>query len=199
MRGFDNGATFSSRPAAVESPGDLNVMDVDWRTEVTRQGNRVTLAGSSVAMHCHHYNINLQTMLEETLGRAGVELMFRAAELSTSHGFRTLLARYPQIRTVKSKIELAETLHQTCGMGLIHFREAGANLSRAESVSSHHVTGWLAKHGRRTKPGCHFTRGWIAGILSVLFGGEYDVIETSCKLVEGNVCEFIAKEKTDGH
>ncbi|MBI4772701.1 MAG: hypothetical protein HY788_00735 [Deltaproteobacteria bacterium] len=173
-------------------------MDIDWRKEYTRDGYRVSLAGSPIIMHCHHFNINLQTMAEETLGMEGANLMVCAAERASANGFRIILERYPQIRTVKSKIELAETLHQICGLGLLNFRQVGSRRSRVESLSSHHVTGWLAKHGRRFTPGCHFTRGWIAGILSVLYEREYEVEETACKLVKGKVCKFVATERNHG-
>jgi len=174
------------------------IMDIDWRKEYTREGHRVTLAGSSIVMHCHHYNINLQKMLEDTLGERGVDLMIRAAESASRNGFESLLRHYPQIRTAKSRMELAETMYQICGLGVLHFREAEPQSAVVESLSSHHVTGWLAKHGRRATPGCHFTRGWIAGVLSVLFQRKYLVSEKACKLVDSPTCCFIAIEGSNG-
>jgi len=76
-------------------------------------------------MHCHHYNINLQKMLEDTLGEEGVELLFRAVEEATFLGLQAILEHYQRIRTVKSKLELASVLYQNCGLGVIRFERMG--------------------------------------------------------------------------
>jgi len=46
-------------------------MILDWRKELTRDGSRITLSGLHMAMHCHHYNINLEKMLDDTMGEKG--------------------------------------------------------------------------------------------------------------------------------
>ena len=46
----------------------------NWQSELARDGSRVFVAGLPVAMHCHHYNINLQKTLEDTLGDEGIQL-----------------------------------------------------------------------------------------------------------------------------
>ena len=64
-------------------------------------------------------------------------------------------------------------------------------------MSSHHVIGWLAKHGRRTTPGCHFSRGWIAGVLEVIYNrpiGYYLVEEKTCKMMLDEKCLFMVRE-----
>jgi predicted hydrocarbon binding protein len=66
------------------------------------------------------------------------------------------------------------------------------------SPSNHHVTGWLAKHGRRDTAGCHFVRGWIAGVLEAIYRqslGHYTIEETSCKMKRDNECVFEAKAR----
>ena len=172
-------------------------MLLDWRSELTRDGHRVNLSGLPIAMHCHHYNINLQKMLEDTLGDEGVDLLIRAAEEATFLGFQGILSQYNRIRTMKSKLELAATLYQNCGLGVIRFERIGRRGGLVVSPSSHHVTGWLAKHGGRSTPGCHFSRGWIAGVLEVIFGrpvGSYAVEEVSCKMARNERCTFQVKE-----
>lgn len=173
-------------------------MPIDWRSELGREGHRVILSGLPIAMHCHHYNINLQKMLEDTLGEEGVQLLFQAAEEVSFHGFRSLLNQYDRIKTIKSKLELVSTIYQNCGLGVIHFKKMGPRGGRIVSPSSHHVTGWLAKHGRRKTPGCHFSRGWIAGVLEVVYNhplGYYTVEERSCKMTRKDECVFLVKER----
>ena len=173
-------------------------MLIDWRSELAREGHRVILSGLPIAMHCHHYNINLHKMLEDTLGEEGIDLLFEAAEEVSFHGFHSLLKQYRQIKTKKSKLELASTIYQNCGLGILLFQKVGPHGARIVSPSSHHVTGWLAKHGRREIPGCHFSRGWIAGIMEVIYDrlpGSYTVEERECKMMRKDECVFFVKEK----
>jgi hypothetical protein len=170
---------------------------IDWRKELGREGNRVVLAGLPIAMHCHHYNINLQKTLEDTLGEEGIDLLYQAAEQASFSGLQRFLAQFKQIKTAKSKLELASTIYQNCGLGVLHFQELDSRGGQVVSPSSHHVTGWLAKHGSRKTPGCHFSRGWIAGVLEVIYDrpvGTYTVEETSCKMMRADVCIFEVKE-----
>ncbi|MFN3660536.1 MAG: hypothetical protein ACK4TN_04800, partial [Brevinematales bacterium] len=143
---------------------------IKWDTDLTRKGGQVLISGLPVAMHCHHYNINLQAMLEARLGNRGIELMYRSAEEATYMMFKEYFRRYTKIRSTKSRIELACTLYQNCGLGVIHFIRLDEEGGEAVSPSSHHVTGWLAKHGIRDTPGCHFARGWLSGFCEILFG-----------------------------
>lgn len=165
----------------------------DWKTDLNRKAHQVVLSGQPIAMHCHHYNINLQKTFEETLGQAGVDLLLQAAEAAIYKDFKSHMARYSMIRSMKSQLEMAEILYQNCGMGILHFEKSGRGRWRVVSPSSHHVTGWLAKHGRRKTPGCHFARGWIAGVLAAICRkdpGYYDVAEVRCKMMRDETCVF---------
>ena len=149
-------------------------------------------------MHCHHYNINLQKTLEDTLGDEGIQLIVRSAEESSFNNFRNLADQLAYLKTVKSKLEMAASMYLNYGLGIIHLQEIDMAGGRITSPSSHHVTGWMAKHGRRTTPGCHFTRGWIAGVLAVIFDkpvGHYQLQETHCKMVGDSECVFLVSPK----
>ncbi|MEW5910879.1 MAG: hypothetical protein AB1659_13835, partial [Thermodesulfobacteriota bacterium] len=78
-------------------------------------------------------------------------------------------------------------------LGILHFKTVKAGSAKVISTSSHHVTGWLAKHGKRDKPGCHFARGWIAGALEAIYQkplGYYTVKENRCKMIRDTECSF---------
>jgi hypothetical protein len=95
-------------------------------------------------------------------------------------------------------LELTATLYQNCGLGIIHFQKMSARGGRIIGISSHHVIGWLAKHGRRERPGCHFTRGWIAGVMAMIYNrspGHYQVEEEACKIMGHPQCLFVVREK----
>ncbi|MEJ2285101.1 MAG: 4-vinyl reductase, partial [Desulfobacterales bacterium] len=157
------------------------------------EGHQVILSGQPAAMHCHHYNINLQKTIEDNLGNEGVELLFRSVEEACYTSIQHLLNQYPQIKTIKSKLEMASILFQNCGLGVIHFERVRPGGGRVVSPSGHHVTGWLAKHGMRETPGCHFTRGWMAGALEAIYNrspGFYAVEEKHCKMMRDSECVF---------
>ena len=170
----------------------------NWESELNRHEHQVVLSGQPIAMHCHHYNINLQKTLEDTLGEEGAQLVFKSAEAAIYTGFAPLLKQYRELKTTKGKLEMAAMLYQNCGMGIMHLLEVESTGGRVTSPSSHHVTGWLAKHGRRPTPGCHFARGWIAGVLAAIFNkspGHYNVAEEQCKMMRDNECVFIIEER----
>jgi hypothetical protein len=169
----------------------------DWKSELARKGHKVILSGQPAAMHCHHYNINLQKTIEDNLGNEGIGLLFRSVEEASYTSIQHLLNQYPQIKTLKSKLEMASVLFQNCGMGVIHFERVRPGSGHVVSPSSHHVTGWLAKHGKRETPGCHFTRGWMAGALEAIYNrslGFYSVEEKRCKMMRDAECVFQIKE-----
>ena len=177
-------------------------MFIDWQHKLKRVGTRVALFDIPIAMHCHHYNINLNKMLEDVLGKEGVRLMYHAAEESTYTGFKIMLEEYQRIRSDKSKLEFASSIYQHCGLGVINFQNVGPSGGRIVSPSSHHVTGWLAKHGLRKTPGCHFTRGWIAGVLEAIYDlpiGYFQVREMGCKMMRNAFCEFDVRTKGGQH
>jgi hypothetical protein len=183
-------------------PGKTKMAFFNWKNELSRDGHRVALSGLSMVMHCHHYNINLQKTLEDTLGDEGVRLMVRSVEEAGRHIFHSLFSQFDQIRTEKSKLEMAASMYQNCGLGIVRFQDVSRDGGKAVSPSNHHVTGWLAKHGRRSTPGCHFTRGWLAGLFAAMFDrpvGHYLVVENHCKMVRDPECIFEIRGAADGH
>jgi hypothetical protein len=169
----------------------------DWKRELDRRDHQVLLAGQPIAIHCHHYNINLQKTLEDTLGEEGIHLIYQSAEEAIYCSLKPLLAQYGEIKTVKSKLEMCAIMYQNCGLGIIHPQTINKNGGFVISSSSHHVTGWLAKHGRRDTPGCHFSRGWLAGALEAACGkplGTFSVREIKCKMMRDNECVFHVEE-----
>ena len=169
----------------------------DWKRELGRRDHQVVLSGQPIAIHCHHYNINLQKTIEDTLGEEGILLIYQSAEAAIYNDLTALLGQYRELRTVKSKLEMASIMYQNCGLGIIHTQQVRSSGGYVFSPSSHHVTGWLAKHGKRDTPGCHFSRGWIAGALEVIFSkpiGSFSVKEIKCKMMRDMECIFQVKE-----
>jgi hypothetical protein len=168
-------------------------MVINWSEKIARNGHEISLSGLPIALHCHHYNMNLQKTLESSLGSDGTLLLYEAAEESSYAKFTSFLMHHSKIKTVKSKLELASTSFQYCGLGIINLTQIGAEGGRISSPHSHHVTGWLAKFGKRETPGCFFTRGWLAGALAVIYDkhlGYFRVDEIECKMTLARECVF---------
>jgi hypothetical protein len=85
---------------------------VNWPEKFARRGHEIFLSGLPIALHCHHYNMNLQKTLESSLGSEGTLLIYQAAEESSYAGFTSFLMHHPRINTIKSKLELASTSYQ---------------------------------------------------------------------------------------
>ena len=137
----------------------------DWQNELNRDGHRVVISGQPIAMHCHHYNINLQKTLEDTLGEEGVQLLYRSAEETNYNSLQHLFNQYKKIRTHKSKLEMASLLYQNCGLGIIHFRKVRPNsallraLPAIMSPGGSQNTG-AVKHPAVTLPGAGLPVRW---------------------------------------
>ena len=169
----------------------------DWKRELKRHDHQFVLSGQPIAIHCHHYNISLQKILEDTLGEEGMRLICQSAEDATYHSLNALLEQYREIRTVKSKLEMAAIMFQSSGLGIIYPQQVRSSGGYVISPSGHHATGWLAKHGKRHTPGCHFVRGWIAGVLAAVYSkplGSYKVSELKCKMMGDKECIFQVEE-----
>ncbi|MGD8676939.1 MAG: hypothetical protein PVG81_14140 [Desulfobacterales bacterium] len=174
------------------------MVHLNWKRELDRRDHQVLLSGQPIAIHCHHYNINLQKTLEDTLGEEGILLIYKSAEAVIYNDLTVLLERYRELRTVKSKLEMASIIYQNYGLGIIYPQQVRGRGGYIISPSSHHVTGWLAKHGKRNTPGCHFSRGWIAGALAVIYSkpiGHYKVAEKKCKMMRDEECVFYVEER----
>lgn len=168
-------------------------MVINWPEKFDRKGHEIFLSGLPIALHCHHYNMNLQKTMESSLGSDGAKLIYEAAEEVSYNGFASFLTHNSKVNTIKSKLELAATSYQYSGLGIISFTQITPAGGRVVSRHSHHVTGWLAKFGKRETPGCFFSRGWIAGFLAVIFEkhrGYYWVDELDCKMTLARECIF---------
>jgi len=69
-------------------------MIINCPEKFAHKGHEIFLSGLPIALHCHHYNMNLQKTLESSLGSDGTLLLYEAAELSAPT-VTTLLAGWP--------------------------------------------------------------------------------------------------------
>ncbi|MEW6328164.1 MAG: 4-vinyl reductase [Thermodesulfobacteriota bacterium] len=155
--------------------------------------NIMKLDGVMVSLHCHHYNCGLVKALEEIVEINAVDIFVRAAAEEFYLNFTNYLLHHGKDKTNQEKLEAAAELYRFMGFGRLDLSQLNESGGRAYTDSSYYVVGWLAKYGRRRTPGCHLTRGFLAGTLASIYGGtvdKYKVEENHCMITGFDRCEF---------
>lgn len=166
--------------------------------EFDADNNIIKLSGVLVSIHCHHYNCGLLKAMEEITLFDGRELFMKIAEEQFYYNYKDYLAKHPELKAESDKLGAASELYSLLGFGKIDLSRLTSQGGTALSVSSYYVIGWLAKYGRRKTPICHFARGFLAGILEVVYNkplGSYEVNEITCIVTGDDECKFEVKEK----
>lgn len=147
--------------------------------------NIIKLDGVMVSLHCHHYNCGLVKALEEMEGVNAREIFIQAATEEFYINFKNNISNDFEGKTVQEKMDAAVDLYRFMGFGRLDLSGLNESGGMAYADSSYYVTGWLAKYGRRNRPVCHLTCGFISGILAAIYGksmGEYSVEEKNAWL-----------------
>jgi hypothetical protein len=169
------------------------MVGINWKSELEREGHRVVLSGEPIAINSHYYNIYFQKMLEDNFAAEGAKIIYQAAEKASYTGFLSFIKQYRRLKTAKYKHEIAILIFRNCGLGVIHFQDINEQGGRIVTPVNHYAIGWLTIYGKRETCGCHFVRGWIAGVLEVIYNqplGTYLVGEAECKMRGAKQCVF---------
>ncbi len=131
----------------------------------------------------------------ETYGKVSYVLAFHQGKVLGEMVAKKLLEIFPG-----SPMETAQTLawlYSAYGWGRMRIASYSrvSDEARVEIEDNFEVEGY----GRSSEPVCHFTRGILSGSSSVIFGGEYEVVEVSCKAQGKNLCEFVIRRKEPEH
>ena len=152
-----------------------------------RQRCRHYLNGEVYVLHCHHY-ATLYSQLADDCGMLdGKKLLSEVAE-DTFYDELSKYYRDHNVQGTEDRIAVAEQYYARTGLGKMQVRCAGTDGGEVELLHSHVDEGWIKKWGKRDKPVNFITCGYIAGMLSAVFGKprrSYVVIETQ-SLVKGN-------------
>lgn len=157
------------------------------------KNNTITIAGTRMVLHCHHYNSQLQQTLELTDYIDGRCIMKEAGE----HVFFEQFKNYLKANKVedRGKTEVAAEMYRNFGFGTLDFSKIGEKTVTANT--SHFATGWLCKFGKRETPCCHFTAGYIAGVMRAITGRYYAAEEKECIAMKHRKCKFTLKETSE--
>jgi predicted hydrocarbon binding protein len=158
------------------------------RPEFDASRNLLTLGGSQLVFHCHHYNLHLQRTVDEALGAdAGRALQRSAAGESARRMLSALFASQPR----EERLASASALFSQLGFGLSDITALSESGGRVVLVTSHYAVGWRSKWGDPPRAVCHFATGYWAGALSAATGLEPERIvadEVQCAAAGAESC-----------
>lgn len=146
--------------------------------------------GEPLVFHCHHYNLALQRLIEDSLGfEEATQLFVRAAE-EVAYPF---VSRHLEgVLGHDARLALATTLHAELGFGKLAGRGDEA-AGEATGERLHYATGWRSKLSPRREPVCAFHAGYLAASMAAAAGlprGTFEVHETSCVARGDDACRF---------
>jgi len=171
------------------------------RLEFDSANNTIALDGDPVSLHCHHYNCGLLKTIEDIPGIDGPALFARTAAEEVFQVFRKRYLNTAGETPPEETLARASELYSFMGFGKIDLARAGARGGVVRASSSYFVTAWLAKYGRRQTPLCHFTCGFITGVLAAVFRTvpeAYRAAETGCMIQGRERCEFLVSRVENG-
>jgi predicted hydrocarbon binding protein len=163
--------------------------------------NIIEFNGSLISLHCHHYNCGLLKTIEEIADINGHSVIVETAAEEFYSNFKKLLSTQLNGASPDKALQEASELYRFMGFGRLDLSNLNEGGGSAYADSSYYVLAWLAKYGRRETPVCHFTCGFIAGILGAIFDvtpHTYIVKETQCMMLRQDRCEFVVSRKSDG-
>jgi len=125
-----------------------------------------------LVLHCHHYNIYLQTTLEDASGYLDVYSILVDSSHEIVYGqFKQYFQDNPGL-SIEEKKAVVEDYFRFSGFGLINLSDANQEGGRVNSMSEHYGVGYKAKHGQRpaNESGVSFfSTGFLAGAIEAIY------------------------------
>jgi len=146
-----------------------------------------------ISLHCHYFNCGLINAIEAIDYFDGIDVYIKEAAKCFYEYFKKILIVDNKLLTIDKALVRAQDIYRFMGYGRIDLSRLVTGEGIAISDSSYFVVGWLAIYGKRDKPVCHLTRGFIKAVLAVIFDKDiedFDVVETQCMISNAECCEF---------
>lgn len=174
----------------------MNMIDLSLTFEP--ENNLFRLNGVLVSLHCHYFNCGLLKALEEIPYIDAIKIYREEVAGQFYLNFKKLVSRSRKNAPPEDLLKDAAEIYRFLGYGRLDFQEITQRGGVVLSDSSYFVVGWLARYGRRSSPVCHFTSGFIAGIMAAVYDTEpdhYEVKETGCMMLGADACRFEVSER----
>ncbi|NLI99179.1 hypothetical protein GX441_11045 [bacterium] len=175
---------------------------------IDAEHSRIRIGNHEVAFHCDKFNTRIIKGLEDVIGVAdSYKLLVASAEKATLQMFSDFLVSEikPQFDALspEDKFTTLVEIGKLLGYGALNASRISDKGGEFSSPSSYLAEGWLENQTRwnwkqRTDPVCYDMCGFIAGVLSIVYGkpaGTYKVTEMECRSKGDSVCNFKAEVK----
>jgi len=133
------------------------------------EAHTITLGGSRLVFHCHHYNVFLQRSLEDAVGARAAGLQ-RDAACEAARGMLTRVFAAAPDGSLEQRLARAAALFGGLGFGRADVTGLDAMGGIVRVSPSHYAIGWIAKFGHSTRPVDHFATGFFRGALCAAAG-----------------------------
>ncbi len=146
-----------------------------------------------ISLHCHYFNCGLINAIEAIDYFDGIDIYIHEAAKCFYEYFKRILVVDDEISSIEKALKRAEDIYRFMGYGRIDLSKLITGEGIATSDSSYFVVGWLAIYGKRDKPVCHLTRGFIKAVLATIFKKDirdFNVIEIQCMISNAQNCKF---------
>lgn len=146
--------------------------------EVTRDAEhrRYVIGGEPMIFHCHHYNVFLQRSLLDAHAYLDMSPMLVGAAASVAHAQLTSLFAAREATEPAARAAIASELYAWAGFGTLSFDGITKDGSEDEAVfviqDDYESVGYLAAHGKATKPVSFLAQGGVAGLMSLVYTAD---------------------------
>jgi hypothetical protein len=136
--------------------------------------NAYVAAGEPMIFHCHHYNVYLQAVIEDTSSYLNIYpiLSDSAQEIAYTQFFNFFEEENNKDLSIEDKKNICQDYFRFCGFGIIDLTNLTKEGGKVISPSEHYGIGWKVKFGLREKNKkgvAFFAAGYIAGVAEAIF------------------------------
>lgn len=164
-----------------------------FTTDIDVARSRRLVRGSSVILHCHHYNSRLQKAIEGATAVDGRSLWMASAEASWTG---VLLRALDGVSGPHERWQRCLELYQFLGFGRLQVPDGELPETKVVALASHFVEGWSAREPERIEPVCSFAAGFLQAAAWVALGRAVSFEEVACQQGRAPACEFVLRPRT---
>ena len=148
--------------------------------------NAYIAAKEPMIFHCHHYNVYLQAVIEDTSSYLNVYPILSDSAQEIAHTQFSDFFKQDENKhlSIEDKKYVCQDYFRFCGFGIIDLSSVTKQGGRVISPSEHYGIGWKTKFGlrKKNKKGvAFFAAGYIAGATEAIFGLDLGTLTTEQK------------------
>ncbi len=148
--------------------------------------NAYVAAGEPMIFHCHHYNVYLQAVIEDTSSYLNVYPMLSdsSQEIVYTQFSNFFKQENNKNLSIEDKKYICQDYFRFCGFGIIDLTQLTKEGGNVPAPFEHYGIGWKTKFGLRDKNKkgvAFFAAGYIAGATEAIFDLPLGTLQTEQK------------------